>query len=688
MKTLQKAIKDLDSETFLKHSKEKSTEEIHNIIKSNIPNTISYIIHKERQTRNNFTEAILSNSEFQSTHKDAHELLREKTEAIQEIEKLFDEIKNSLPQCHSSNLPEDIQCWSHIVRATAEAKSILLEAEQGIESKFKNAKGPSAFLEAIVSEDEYGNKYNADAALSNITQVLSLELKLNAHQNNWIENGIITLPKKPTITDDHIFKSGSIQLYGISWSALEDIATRTLSFGGNVREVLNQDLPEHFQSTKFKRNVVFERSPSEDEVFDYVANRRLLSKISQNLFEILTKLTRATGGNTGKEKELVNTAQKILAQLTLEEILHQEISKDTQLYQDLTLAEWLSGYNTLKEIANKKVEEQDESLLKHSELTSEFKKASIKPERIESLIRHLSFGENSRDLFDCPLIKTTDNEYLLISEIFCANNTITTLISRLSSLRVTFDKKGKSFEKATLEFFKDTEYTCKPLKFKKGGSQYEYDAILKIEDHLFIFECKNTTISGNNPTQARRYSDFIYETIAQVKRLANGLRENPQLIEKEFNLSAPKAKIVPVILNCLPYSRPPIDGVYISDLSALTKFFNSSEINSFTSENGVKKKISTLYKLWSGSSPTANELISYLENPPQIIEALKYIKYIPYPRPTSEESIFFSSVLETDEESKARDYQNHLTTAIQFPLQSPPHSTEEEGSISLAEATT
>ena len=142
---------------------------------------------------------------------------------------------------------------------------------------------------------------------------------------------------------------------------------------------------------------------------------------------------------------------------------------------------------------------------------------------------------------------------------------------------------------------------------------------------------------------------FIDDTVKQVKRLERGLKARPEVVESLFGRKLSDLTVVPMILNSMNYSRPPVDGVYVSDYSALSKFFDESTISEFHWENGKKKVRKVICRLWSGEQPTAQELLAYLSIPPQLKLIADYLTYICHPRPTSENSIFFSGVLEVDE---------------------------------------
>lgn len=68
----------------------------------------------------------------------------------------------------------------------------------------------------------------------------------------------------------------------------------------------------------------------------------------------------------------------------------------------------------------------------------------------------------------------------------------------------------------------------------------------------------------------------------------------------------------------MTYSRDPVEGVYISDWPALSKFFTESTISCIGLQNGNKVKQAMIHNLWKGKRPTAKELLDYLEMPIQL----------------------------------------------------------------------
>ncbi|MGG2399830.1 hypothetical protein ACJRW5_23070 [Pseudomonas sp. SH1-B] len=660
-KQLQNALEKLDLPKALEALEHLSTEEVTAAFAAKLEQPGAFQMRGDRVKRNKFYDSLLNATAMRSQHTQAQAFAQGLNDKIQLIEQCFDETRSSLPECDISKFPEDIQFWSHIERASRELRELHDAAQQAmaeIKAKAK-AKVPFAMPEMTMVKLPDGNEVNSDAAFSNIIGTLSLTLKMLSFEHKLLSGGKLVAPSKAAIFDEHVFKAGSIQLYAMTWNALEDIANRTLFFGGEITSMENagiprDTLPEGFYS-KFPDPLIFHRAPSEAEVYDFLANRRLHSWAMQNTIRLmqgkdqrLPVMAKGAAAPSLSSGPFVSEEEGI-ALTTLTEILSFDVFSDQERYHGLTLREWVRGYCSLKLMAE--IKQADTCLITFdkAELEQGFSDYQIPDMCVPTLIHHLTFGQDSRDLYDSPLIRSKDGKYSLLADVLITCNLPNVLFSRLSSLETQFEKKGKGFEDKVVSFFQARDYQCETTSFSIDHAQYEYDALLLLDDTLFLIECKNTLLSGNHAVQALRYSKFIDDTVKQVKRLERGLRARPEVVESLFGRKLSDLTVVPMILNSMNYSRPPVNGVYVSDYSALSKFFDESTISEFHWEKGKKKVRKVICRLWSGEQPTAQELLAYLSIPPQLKLIADYLTYISHPRPTSENSIFFSGVLEVDE---------------------------------------
>jgi hypothetical protein len=617
----------------------------------------------DRSKRNAFYDALLHSLVMASQHEQAQTYALDLNAKIRIIERFFDEIRASLPQCDIAKFPRDIQFWSHAERASRELEELDRLAENEREKIEALARGNVAFVmpEAIMVKLPDGTEVNMDGAYSDIIGRLSLTLKMLSHEHKLLNNGKLVGPAKPVITDEHVLKAGFIQMYAMSWSAVEDIGNRTLFFGGDIGPLeslgLARDMLPEEMYAQFPEPFIFLRNPSEIEVYDYIANRRLQSWGMQRTMQLMyaTSLRDHVAAKGDAAPALTGgpflTEEEAVTLTAMAEILSFDVFADQERHHGLTLREWVRGYCALKVLAESKARESGTCWVTFdsAELEQGFIDHQIPLEYVPSLIYHMTFGTDSRDLYDCPLIQSRDGQYSLFGNVLQSSNLLNVIFSRLGSLTTQFEKKGQGFEDKLISFFNSHHYPCKDTSFNVEGAQYEYDALLLLDDHLFLIECKNNLLSGNHAVPALRYSKFINDTVKQVKRLKRGLQDRPKVVESLFGRKLDTLTLVPVIVNSMNFSRPPLDGVYISDYSALSKFFDESTISEFHWKDGEKQVRKVIRRLWTGNRPTAQELVTYLEMPPQVSLIREHLTYISHPRPTSEATVFFSGVLDVDE---------------------------------------
>ena len=660
-KQLQNALEKLDLPKALEALKHLGTEDVTDYLTWKLTQPGAFQMRGDRTKQRKFYDLLFASPAMESAHSSALMVARNLNDKIQIIEELFDETRSSLPMCDVSKFPEDIQFWSHVELASLNVSDL----HDGIQRMLAEIKAdtvaqvPFAMPEMAIIKLHDGTEVNVDVAYSNIVSTLSLKLKMLSFEHQLFSNDKLAAPPRVAITKEHVFKAGSIELYAITWNALEDSANRTLFFGGEINSMEDAGIPrgaysEEFYS-RFTKRLVFNRVPSTVEVYDFVANRRLLSWAMSNTARIIHGSKQpipimATGSAVPdlSGRPFISEEEGITL-LTMAEILSFNVFLDKERYHGLTLREWVRGYCSLKLLANVKRSDSCLVTFDENELERGFRDFQIPALHVSTLVHHLTFGKSSRDLHDSPLIRSTDGKYSLLTDIFMASNLPNVLLSRLSSLDTQFEKKGKGFEDKVLAFFRSRNYQCKATSFSIDHAQYEYDALLLLDDTLFLIECKNTLLSGNHAVQALRYSQFIDDAVKQVKRLEGGLKARPEVVESLFDRKLSELALVPIILNSLSYSRPPVDGVYISDYSAISKFFDDSTISECHWEDGEKIVKKVIHRLWVGERPTSQELLTYLDFPPQLKAIMNNLTFYSYPRPTSEASVFISSVLEVDE---------------------------------------
>lgn len=667
-KRLKKAIKNFNISAATIAITEMETEDVSAVLDEAMAQPGAYQIHEERTKRNRFYDALLNLSVMSEKHEAVRIRAEELNRKIKIVERCFDEIRDTLPKCAISDFSGDIQFWSHVDRASGELTRLDRAARKQLgkfEARLKRGV-PTVAPEAVMVKLDHGTVVDVDATYSGIIDALSLTLKMLSYEQDLLHDGKLVAPVKPLITEDHIFKSGSIQLFAVSWNSLEDAANRTLFFGGEIGSAQDAGLSlEHMPAevrAKFPDPIIFYRQPTDSEVFDFLANRRLHTYFMQNAM-LITNGVAARGVVMTDGMDIPDLAtgfvseDEVISLSQLSEILAYNVFEDQERFHGLTLREWVRGYCALGLMAAAKQKDNCLVSFEKGEIEQGLRDYKLPADCVQTLIYHLTFGRDSRDLYDSPLIYSQDEKYTLFANVLTSCNITNVLFSRLSSLTTQFDKKGKGFESRVVSSFVSWGYTCKSIKFKRDKDEYEYDALLLIDDTLLVIECKNNLLSGNNSVQAFRYAKALEENIGQVKRLVRGLYEHPDVVESLFQRKIEDLVVLPVLLNSMTYSRVLTDGVYITDWSALSKFFKESTVSQFGMQDGKKINKKTVHTLWRGKRPTVKELLDYLRLPIQLKVLIRHLRADYFERPMSETSLFFARVIELNEEKlhKARE---------------------------------
>jgi hypothetical protein len=656
-KRLRKAIEGLDIPVALAALEEMKTDEVEAVLNEKMRQDGAYQVQGNRTTRNAFYDALLNSPIMLDRHASLCPSANKINEKIKIIESCFDTIRDSLPKCDISQFPEDIQFWSHIVRASRE----LDELDRDFSNEFAKIRAsvlagrPVKFSEVPIVQRADGETVNADETYENIVQTLSLILKMLSYERGRIHDGKLEVPAMPPITDQHVYKAGSLHLYAGSWNALKDAANRVLFFDGAVSEVQVEELLD-----EFPEQIGFHSWATDIEVYDFIANRRLHSWMMQLSFDVMQH---ASKNQVSMKKgvmvpdlvgECIST-EEYATLLVLSEILAYDILTERERFHGLTLREWVRGYHALRLMAAAKQKETCLVVFERTDIEKGLRDYNLPEECIHPLICHLTFGKDSRDLYDTPLICSEDGKYTLLVSVLKACNVAKVLLSRLSSLNTQLGKKGKGFESLVVSKFKRWGYPCQSTKFKIDDAVYEYDALVLIDDTLLLIECKNNVLSMNNSVQTFYYYNSLRKNVEQTKRLERGLRDRPEIIEELFGRKLNELTLVPVVLNCMTYSREPVEGVYIVDWSALSRFFERGVVGVSVWGGGKEVGYKISKKLWEGERPTEKCLIDYLAMPIQVQLVRDYLFTVYLPHPMSERSIFISRRLCIAEERRDSD---------------------------------
>ncbi len=552
-----------------------------------------------------------------------NELIVNKAQIILFSEELYDNISKCLDKCDISKLNSDEQVWAHLNRVKLEFKRINNDLER-YKAQKKRKRLSSHYLTITNSE---GTSYSPDAASEHLIMYLSLTLSLLAYKFDWYQNGKIVIPSNVESGEGDIFKAGSTELLARSWKELEESSLRCLLFGGEIRLAEGDDVQDDAKEKGVKQSFHFYRNESKFELYEAISSERLKKKSFQNFLEILSTPKIKSNIATGIEDigpledyKFLNE-DEILACNNLDDVFCTNIFQDKSEYNRLTLSEWIRSYFILRYFSREISSGEMPPILDVNVIIDTLVGAGVSREKALIFVELASFGKDSKDLYDSPLIKMECGKYFLAYYGLVNANVSNLILSRFSSLEVEVSNKGYRFEDTVNSAISKSLSESKGFKFKRGKEEYEYDSVFILDDKLFMLECKNRSPSWSNPVKIFRSNLYLSKTAQQVMRLKNALIEYPEVVQEHFGVNINEYEIVPIILNCMPFSwGGEFEGVYVSDFSSLSRFTKSSKINMvIANQDGQSVRGLSKSDQWVGKKPSAGDLINHLENPIQLI---------------------------------------------------------------------
>lgn len=557
---------------------------------------------------------------------------------LNRIENGYRGILDILDNCEISNFSPEMRVSAYISRSAHQYAYLIKDFYKLIEAKKEI--GPRSPL--LMSEDLA--QVSPDQVISTIVETLTSSLLMEAYKNSWFDSeGFVELPILPEIGDEEQYKAGSTELLCIWWQRWRHTEERRRFLGGTFEEHTAPNLPS-WAPQKAQRVIVY--NPLEMVLFDYISNERLFDRIGQTYLEMVFETD--VDANT---KSILNgssllpddfiSSDEVHAAVTISEILGYDIVMDREQPAGLRLVEWVRGFAVLKEVTRQHsgIGNKAESLIferSFDELLVLLRKNGMHKEFASHFLNAVTLNQKSKDLFDTPLIKLREGKLLVFAPGLISTSIARVVLSTIANQGEPLARKGKAFENYILSFFKKIGHSATSIKFHENNQEYEYDVILPWGDYVFMFECKNHSLSNNNPIKAYYLEKERRSNVKQVNRLLEGLQRYPYRVNELLGLDITKKKIIACVLNSLPFSLPgKKNGVYFTDASAMKRFFQERYFHIKTPHQ-INDKARVLHRtavhsLWSENEPSPEDFIKHLEDPFQLQLMRHHIQIISRP---------------------------------------------------------
>ena len=495
--------------------------------------------------------------------RDAKRQVEDDIELLETIECGYRGILALLDKCAISQLPPTVRVSAIISRACHEYH----EWKRRHDIALSSAQDLDLTSGILITGDD-GKEHSLDTVLEELSVAVAMTLVMEAHKNNWFENDILTLPRLPTVGDVERYQSGSMRFLATCWQQWQKIDKRSRYLGGELKRRSGGERPI---GTPTKISTLYTYCPekngvSEREVYDFISNTRLKDQLIQSYFDldIETRTSEhVTGIGSGAlmPPENLVSVEEALCCTALSDILGYSVVEDEERSCGLRLIEWIRGYIVVKELVNKQFDREPVSPSNYLVSMSESKLIEIlcacglSEEASRQFVSLTCVHRRSRDMFDCPIIKVSGSEYLLFGPGLVALNVPVTILSNLSERRVSLGRKGKAFEQSLKRFLHEKALDVYSFRARRDDQEFEYDAVLAWDGYLFLFECKNRSLSGNDPTACYYLDLEVRSEQAQVLRLADALRKHPDIIEEYVGKDHVDDEVVPCVIHSLPFAK-------------------------------------------------------------------------------------------------------------------------------------
>lgn len=557
----------------------------------------------------------------------AGDRIHQQLELLRKIEQGYRGILESLAQAEISKLPLERRLAAYVEYAAHEYSAHLAKHDEAVK-----AGGELVLPQGVLLVAESGQQYSIDQAISGIVQTLGMTLLMEAYRNDLFDKrGSVKLPTAGfSVTEEERQLAGSNHALAACWMYWERLEERLRFLGGALKEYSASDQPAWMPE---KKRQLYEFGPVETEFFDFAANERLNEKLFQTHMELSfeTNVEQVAVGIKDPAPMLPEawvSVAEMHAAVALSDILNYSITEDATTAAGLNVVEWLRGYAVLKQLAEDRRADIG-GQIPHvffapvDDLIGVLTRSGLSDEAARRFIDGASFARTSKDLFDCPLVKTSDGRLMVLAFALYSANLPRIILSSMATGEQSFARKGKAFETQLASFLREHGIRVEAFKVKRDEEEFEYDAVCLWGRHLFVFECKNYGLSNNHPVQAYYFELARRSSAKQVQRLVRALVDYPDILRERFGVEAGDVVIVPCVVNALPYSRiGKVDDVYFTDASALRRFFRDRYFR-INQPLLVDDKVRVLHRVnlrsaWSADKPAPEDLIRQFEHPYQV----------------------------------------------------------------------
>lgn len=490
----------------------------------------------------------------------------------------------------------------------------------------KAVPGPRISTTVILTSPE-GDRYGADGATVVLVNLMSMNVMLSAYGGKWFDaDGIVRIPDIVTITEAQVDQAGAANLTALAWQQWQLLEERCRFLDGNLRK-------EPAPSGEFPKGaefIVHDSNTLDWETIDLAANERLGDRLRQTFDEmVLTTNLLNTGQGITPGAPMPSAGYISAAEAHTVVMMSEYLGLDVATYAadlgGLKLIEWVRGFAVLQQLVSDRLDAETDPIerafpkLKIAELEEILNRNGIAGAKARTFIDHASFAKSSRDLYDAPILRSNADWCLIAAPSLVGALIFHLVLSTLANKDLVIRGKGEAFETQFREDLKRQGLSVYHFEANRPDGPYEFDAVVPWGDYLFVFECKNRSLSGSNPIASYNLLRSTAAHGEQIQRLVGALRKYPNILTEFITEDCTKLILVPVVMSAMPFSlKGDIDGIYFADAAATGRFFQERYMHiSRAYQLGDTKVLHRvpIHSQWTAEVPSADDFMRHLEDP-------------------------------------------------------------------------
>ncbi len=480
---------------------------------------------------------------------------------------------------------------------------------------------------SVILTTPEGVRYGADAAIGQLVNLMSMNVMLSAYGGKWFgADDIVRIPDLTDVTETQVEQAGAANFTALAWHQWQLLEERCRFLDGGLAKLraLDNRFPEGAE--------ILAHNPESLawEMIDLAANERLGDRLGQSFEQMALKtglLKMGRGINPGAAMPSTGYVSPAEAHsvVMLSEYLGLNVATHPADLGGLRLIEWIRGYAVLQQLVSDRLVTETDPIertfprLQIAELEAILDRNGVVGARARTFIDHASFTRSSRDLYDAPILRG-DGDWCRIAAPGLVGAIILRLVlSTLANKELVIKGKGEAFEAQFRKDLKEQGLSVYHFEAARPGGPYEYDAVVPWGNYLFVFECKNRSLSSSNPIASYNLLRSTVGHVEQVQRLIEALRDYPDILTEFVAEDCTNLTIVPVVMSAMPFSmKGDFEGIYFADGASTGRFFQERNMHISrvhqVGDSKVMHRVPT-HSQWTGETPSAEDFMRHLEDP-------------------------------------------------------------------------